>query len=166
MALRKPPVARAGMLIRRPVAEVFGAFVNPAVTSRFWFTRGSAKLEQGRTVTWSWDMYGVSAEVVVKALETNRRILIEWPAPVEWTFEAKTDDTTFVRITASGFTGTDDDQVAQAIDAMGGFSLTLAGCKAWLEHGLSLNLVADHNPEAHTTADPGKGGRATGGGPE
>ncbi|MBC7990984.1 MAG: polyketide cyclase, partial [Luteimonas sp.] len=28
------------MLIRRPVAEVFEAFVDPAITSRFWFTRG------------------------------------------------------------------------------------------------------------------------------
>ena len=146
MTLGKQPVARAGMLIRRPAAEVFAAFVDPAVTSRFWFTRGSARLEAGRTVTWFWDMYGVSAEVRVKALEPNRRILIEWPLPVEWTFEARTDDTTFVRITASGFTGSDDEQVAQAIDAMGGFSLTLAGCKAWLEHGLALNLVADHNP--------------------
>ena len=35
------PVATAGMLIRRPVAEVFEAFANPAVTTRFWFRRGS-----------------------------------------------------------------------------------------------------------------------------
>jgi uncharacterized protein YndB with AHSA1/START domain len=31
--------AKAEMLIRRPVAEVFEAFVDPAVTTRFWFTK-------------------------------------------------------------------------------------------------------------------------------
>lgn len=29
------PTAKAEMLIRRPVAEVFEAFVNPAITSKF-----------------------------------------------------------------------------------------------------------------------------------
>ncbi len=29
------------MLIRKPVAEVFEAFVNPDITSKFWFTKGS-----------------------------------------------------------------------------------------------------------------------------
>ena len=149
MTLHTEPVARARMLIRKPVAEVFEAFVDPAITSRFWFTRGSHRLKEGETVTWHWDMYGVSANVAVKAVERNRRILIEWPTPVEWVFTSPSDGTTFVTITASGFVGSADEQVAQAIDSMGGFSLTLAGCKAFLEHGLDLNLVADHNPEAH-----------------
>jgi uncharacterized protein YndB with AHSA1/START domain len=35
------PVAKAEMLTRKPVAEVFEAFVNPAITSKFWFSKGS-----------------------------------------------------------------------------------------------------------------------------
>jgi len=57
-----------------------------------------------------------------------------------------------VSIVASGFAGSEDDKVASAIDSMGGFSLALAGCKAFLEHGIELNLVADHNPDAHVTS--------------
>lgn len=149
MKLETEPIARAEMLIRRRVGEVFEAFVDPAITSRFWFTRGSKRLKEGQVVTWHWDMYGVSAEVVVKSVEHNHRILIEWPTPVEWIFTPRSDDTTFVSITASGFVGSGDEKVAQAIDSMGGFSLTLAGCKAFLEHGVELNLVADHKPDAH-----------------
>lgn len=149
MTLKTEPIARAEMLIRRPLAEVFEAFVEPAITCRFWFSRGSERLEEGRRVTWHWEMYGVSAEVLVKALEPGRRILIEWPTPVEWSFSARDGDATFVSITASGFRGSDDEKVAQAIDSMGGFSLTLAACKAWLEHGIELNLVRDHAPDAH-----------------
>lgn len=149
MNLQAEPVARAEMLIRKPLATVFDAFVDPAITSRFWFTRGSKRLPEGEVVTWHWDMYGVSAEVAVKSIEHNRRILVEWPTPVEWVFSPRSRDTTFVSVTASGFVGSDDEKVAQAIDSMGGFSLALAGCKAFLEHGVELNLVADHNPDAH-----------------
>src|SRR5262245_34230418 len=72
---------RTGMLIRKPVAAVFEAFVDPAITSRFWFTKGSARLEAGKRVQWDWEMYGVSVPVSVKAVEANARILIEWTGP-------------------------------------------------------------------------------------
>lgn len=147
------PIACAEMLIRRPVSQVFEAFIEPAITSRFWFTRGDRRLEEGETITWYWDMYGVSAEVAVKSIERDRRILIAWPNPVEWTFQPKDERTTFVRIVESGFSGTDDEKVARAIDSMGGFTLVLAGCKAYLEHGIELNLIADHNPGANASGD-------------
>ena len=149
MALQKPVVARTQMLIRRPVADVFAAFVDPSITTKFWFTRSSGLLEEGKTVRWDWDVYGVGTQVIVKNLEHNRRILIEWPTRVEWVFTPKNRDTTFVTITNSGFTGTDDEIVQQAIDSMGGFTFLLSGCKAYLEHGIMLNLVADHNPDIH-----------------
>ena len=47
-------VANAEMLIRRPVTEVFEAFVDPSVTSRFWFSEGSGRLEPGKRITWTW----------------------------------------------------------------------------------------------------------------
>src|SRR5690554_3244745 len=111
MALTTPPVARATMLIRRPVEEVFNAFVDPSVTTRFWFSRSTGPLTPGETVTWYWDHYGVSGDVYVRELEKNKRILIEWPTPVEWVFTPKGENTTYVEITASGFTGTDDEKV-------------------------------------------------------
>jgi catechol 2,3-dioxygenase-like lactoylglutathione lyase family enzyme len=36
------------MLIRKPAAEVFEAFVDPDVTTHFWFTKGSGRLEVRR----------------------------------------------------------------------------------------------------------------------
>jgi uncharacterized protein YndB with AHSA1/START domain len=137
------------MLIRKPVAEVFQAFIDPAVTTQFWFTKSSGKLEVGKRVRWEWEMYGVSADITVKAIEKDKRILIEWPNPVEWVFAPRTSDTTSVTITTSGFSGTDTEVVKRVIDEAGGFALVVAGCKAWLEHGVALNLVADHDPDAH-----------------
>jgi hypothetical protein len=54
-------------------------------------------------------MYGASADVLVKAVECNRRILTDWPTPVEGTFAPGGEDSIFVKITASGFGGTDDE---------------------------------------------------------
>jgi uncharacterized protein YndB with AHSA1/START domain len=147
------PVAKAQMLIRKPVAQVFEALVDPAITSRFWFSKGSGRLEAGKQIRWDWEMYGVFAEVDVKAVEANKRILIEWggpddPTSVEWTFEPSGEDGTFVTVKNWGFTGDAEQTVAAALDSTGGFSFLLAGLKAFLEHGIELNLVADHAPAA------------------
>jgi uncharacterized protein YndB with AHSA1/START domain len=152
LQLNQAPVATTGMLIRRPVAKVFEAFVDPDITTRFWFTRGSGRLETGKQVQWDWDMYGISIPVTVMAVEPNRRILIEWPGQggpttVEWLFTAREDGTTFVRITNAGFVGDGDEVVKQVNDSTQGFALVLAGLKALLEHGIRLPLVADRFPE-------------------
>jgi uncharacterized protein YndB with AHSA1/START domain len=145
------PVAKAEMLIRRPVAEVFEAFADPAITSQFWFTQGSGRLEPGTQVEWTWEMYGFTVQVDVKEVEPNERIVIEWsaygtPTTVAWRFAPRADGTTFVSITNAGFQGSTDEVVKQAIETTEGFTFVLAGLKALLEHGVRLNLVADRNP--------------------
>jgi uncharacterized protein YndB with AHSA1/START domain len=150
--ITQPPSVKTGMLIRKPVADVFEALVDPEITSRFWFTRGSSRLETGKQVRWDWEMYDVSVEVTVKAIEPNRRIVIEWPGysgptTVVFTFSPQKDGTTFVSATESGFTGTGDELVKYIADSTQGFTLTLAGLKALLEHGVRLNLVADRYPK-------------------
>ena len=152
LQLKQIPIARTGMIIRRPVADVFEAFIDPDVTTRFWFTGSSGRLEAGRQVQWDRGMYGISIPVTAKAIEPNRRIVIEWPghgAPttVEWIFAAQKDGTTFVSITLSGFTGDGDALVSQVTDSMQGFALVLAGLKAPLELNARLNLVADRCPK-------------------
>ena len=49
-------------------------------------------------------------------------------------------------ITESGFTGTRDELVKYVSTSGQGFSWTLAGLKALLEHGIQLNLVPDRFP--------------------
>jgi len=152
LQLAEIPVMKTGMLIRKPAADVFEAFVNPDVTTRFWFTKGSGRLETGKPVQWQWEMYDISISVTAKVIEPHKRIVIEWPGyggltTVEWTFEAIQDGTTFVRITESGFTGNGDELVKQVTSSTQGFSLVLAGLKAWLEHGVELNLVRDRYPK-------------------
>ncbi len=152
MKIENIPFGKAEMLIRKPVAEVFEAFINPEITSKFWFTKSSGRLEPGKQIQWDWEMYDSSAQVNVKIIDENKRILIEWsgygtPTTVEWIFTPHTDNTTFVSIAETGFSGNGDEIVKQALDSTEGFTLALVGLKALLEHDIILNLVSDRFPD-------------------
>lgn len=150
MELHKAPIAEVGMLIRKPVAEVYEAFIDPAVTSKFWFSHGSARLDSGRPIEWEWRMYDFKSPVAVRELVKNQKIVVGWDEPattVEWTFKPMLDDTaTFVTIRNFGFQGDADQQVKTAVDSTDGFALVLAGAKAWLEQGITLGLIGDRHP--------------------
>ncbi|TGQ57382.1 polyketide cyclase [Mesorhizobium sp. M1C.F.Ca.ET.193.01.1.1] len=150
MELNQAPVAEAGMLIRRPVAEVFEAIVDPAITTKFWFTHSSGRLDEGKPVQWEWRMYGVSTKVEVSEIVPNEKIAMRWsdpPTTVVWTFTRMPGNTTFLEARNFGFAGSGDEQVSQAIGSTGGFTLVLAGAKAWLEQGLTLGLIGDRHPK-------------------
>jgi uncharacterized protein YndB with AHSA1/START domain len=152
LQLTQAPVAKAAMLIRRPPAEVFEAFIDPAITTRFWFTKSTGRLEPGKRVTWIWEMYDVSTDVDVREIEVNKRILIEWgnydeKTTVEWILTPYEGDATYVTITNSGFQGDGDKVVRDALDSKGGFTWVLAGLKALLEQNIELNAIADAFPK-------------------
>jgi len=147
----KSPLACAGILIRRPAAEVFRAFADPAVTTRFWFTKATGPLALDERVRWSWEMYGASTEVLVRELVPDSRIVIQWnldldPTEVRWTFTPRPEGT-FVEVENRGF-APDEDGVAKAMVATNGFTLVLAAAKIWLEHGIDPRFVIDRHPDA------------------
>lgn len=151
LQLTKAPVAIAEMLIRKPASEVFEAFINPEITTKFWFTKSSGRLEEGKKVKWTWEMYEITAVYSVTKIEKNKSIVGEWPygdvtTHLEFIF-TPCQDGTFVSIVNSGFKGDGDKVVNNALDSKGGFTFVLAGLKAYLEHGIQLNLVLDAFPK-------------------
>lgn len=152
MATENSSFARAEMLIRKPVSEVFQAFINPKITSKFWFTKGSGTLKQDEKTEWTWEMYGFSLSVTTRVLQENKKIVIEWgnkgeETIVEWIFTSLNENETFVSITNSGFHGDTDKIISEVRNSTEGFSLVLAGAKAYLEHQILLNLVLDRFPK-------------------
>ncbi|MEQ2527766.1 SRPBCC family protein [Bacillaceae bacterium CLA-AA-H227] len=143
-------ISKVEMLIRKPVEEVFEAFIDPSITTKFWFTKSSGRLEEGKRIRWDWEMYGVSAKLDVKEVEQNKRILIKFDddTTVEWIFTPRSEGT-FVTIINAGFKGSPEEIVNQVIDSTGGYTIVLCGLKALLEHNIILNLVSDKFPDAH-----------------
>ncbi|MDQ1255408.1 MAG: hypothetical protein QG646_4694 [Euryarchaeota archaeon] len=144
--------AEAGMLIRKPVEQVFEAFINPEITNNFWFSRSTGRLDENDKVLWSWDMYNHTVTVFIESIIPNEKIIVQWgnyeeKTTVEWTFIPLDKSRTFVSIINSGFKGTPDELLSQIRDSTGGFTLVLAGLKAYLEHNIQLNLIADRFPK-------------------
>lgn len=138
----------AQMLIRKPVEEVFEAFINPGVTANFWFTKSTGKLEEGKIITWEWEMYGAKSDVKVNQIIPNQLIKTEWGEPsthVDYEFK-EMERGTLVVIKSYGFTQTGDDLAKIINDNTGGFTTVLDGCKAYLEHRIKLNLIEDKFP--------------------
>ncbi len=143
--------AKAEMLIRKPAKEVFESIINPAVTTKFWFTKSSGRLDENERVDWVWEMYNHSVPVLVKSIQPPKKIIMDWGnggdlTTVEWTFKNINDNETYVSIVQIGFKGTPDALISQVRDSTEGFTIVLAGMKAWLEYGIRLNLVEDRFP--------------------
>lgn len=158
----KTPEVDAKMLIRKPLNDVFEAMVNPNITSKFWFTKSSGVIEPGKTLEWEWGQFGVKDTVNILDVKLNEYISLEWKVGdlttfVEMIFESHSDTSTLVHVTESGFwknSPAKDDALEEKIYLMlgqnGGWNLVLANMKAWLEYGIALNLIADHNPNQVT----------------
>jgi uncharacterized protein YndB with AHSA1/START domain len=154
LVLTRPPSMEVGMLIRRPPPDVFQAIVDPAITTKFWYTKSSGKMTPGAELNWQWEMYSVSSNVAVLEVEENRLVRFEWsgyspdqPTTVEFRFRLFDDEATYVQITEVGFSGDGDRLVECATDSTAGFAFLLSSLKAFLEHDVILSVTLDAHPE-------------------
>jgi uncharacterized protein YndB with AHSA1/START domain len=160
--LTKPPSVDVGLLIRRPPHDVFEALADPSITTRFWYTKSTGRMAEGAEITWEWEMHGVSGKVRVKEVQDGRRIRFCWdgydpshPTTVEFQFVPYENDTTYVHITETGFTGDADTQVRRVTDSTAGFTFLLSSLKAALEHDITLRVVLDAHPPRLQMPSPG-----------
>ena len=136
-------VAQASMLIRRPPAEVFDAFVDPGKLTLFWLDAASGPLAAGAKVEWHFMVPGAVEAVTVTAFEPPKRLAFAWASgiSVDMRFDPHDKDGTRLAVEARGFGG--DDAVAQVANTTEGFSIVLCDLKTLLETGSSANLVRD-----------------------
>ena len=151
--LTKAPSVDVGMLIRRSPHDVFEALADPSITTGFWYTKSTGRMTEGAALTWEWEMYRASGRVWVKQVEPDRCIRFTWdgydpahPTTVEFQFIPYENDTTYLRITETGFTGDTDSQVRAALDSTAGFTFLLSSLKAALEHDITLRVTMDAHP--------------------
>lgn len=151
--LAAAPTVDVGVLVRRPPHEVFEALADPSVTTRFWYTKSTGRMAEGAELTWEWEMHHVSGRVWVREVEPDRHIRFCWdgydpshPTTVEFQFVPYENDTTYLRITETGFTGDADTQVSRALDSTAGFTFLLSSLKAALEHDVTLRVTMDAHP--------------------
>jgi uncharacterized protein YndB with AHSA1/START domain len=155
LRLTKTPSVKVGLLVRTPPERVFEAFRDPAVTTKFWYTKSTGEMTPGATLRWDWEMYGVASDVTVDEVEEHRRIAFRWndhdsegpPTRVELRFDSRGPNATHVVVTEDGFRGDGDTLVELVAASTEGFTFVLSALKAYLEHDLVLHIVEDAHPD-------------------
>ncbi|MCI0764358.1 SRPBCC family protein [Bacillus sp. TL12] len=130
----------------KPANEIFEAIVDPEKMSNYWFSSGTERLEQGKTITWRYDEY--NAEVVIRVLEIeeSKKIVFSWGGYGEETVVTITiselDHTsTMIEVNESGLKEDDPEIVNKMIGQKEGWVYVLTCLKGYLENGVS-NLRA------------------------
>jgi uncharacterized protein YndB with AHSA1/START domain len=140
-----PPVAKIELIIRRPAAEAYRAFVEPEILTKFWLARASERLSPNRRVRWDFLVAGAVATLEVRSMTENQHIATAWDddTTIDFSFSELEPGHTLVRVTQAGFSGSPEEVVAKALDATQGFTIVLCELKAHLEQNTALNAVRD-----------------------
>ena len=138
-----PTVARSEMLIRASAADVFEAFVEPAVLKKFWLKKASGPLQLKQTVRWDFLVPGAHEQVETTHLEKSRRIAFNWSdgKSVDIRLARFGRQATRVTVDVTGFRG--KSAADEAIGATEGFTIVLCDLKSLLEGGASAGMVRD-----------------------
>ncbi|MDG1857570.1 MAG: hypothetical protein P8I94_00620, partial [Emcibacteraceae bacterium] len=67
------PVAKAEILIRKPIDQVFQAFTDPEIITKFWFDKSSGPLVNNACVEWTWSHFNMTIPVIVKEFVQNKK---------------------------------------------------------------------------------------------
>lgn len=144
-------LAQAKMLIRRPARDVFNAFVQPELITKFWLEGTTGPLRQGAQVEWQFMVPGATERVHVTAFDESHRIAFTWSEGglgVGIKFSGEHEDTTVVCVEVRGFKN--DGGMDQVVNATEGFSIVLCDLKVFLETGRSPGLVKDKAELIHS----------------
>jgi uncharacterized protein YndB with AHSA1/START domain len=132
--------------ILKPVNEVFEAIIDPVKMSNYWFSSGSGRLEQGKTITLRYDEYDSQVDIKVMEVEVNKKIVFQWGANEEGhvvtiTLKELDNTNTIIEVNEEGFNENDDELISNLLDNKEGWVYMLTCLKGYLEFGVN-NLRA------------------------
>lgn len=138
------PKFQVQLKIRKPVAEVFDAVVDPKKLSGYFVQNASAPIAAGTTVKWRFAEVPGEHDVVVREVARNERIVLEWEASeggyrtrIEMAFKPLDAGNTMVQISEAGFRDTAAG-IKSSYGNCGGWMHMMCCLKASVEYGINL----------------------------
>jgi uncharacterized protein YndB with AHSA1/START domain len=138
------PKFQVQLKIRKPVAEVFDAVVDPQRLAGYFVQKSSGPLVEGTTVQWTFSEVPGEHPVVVRQVQRNERLVLEWAVAegdydtrIEMLFEPLDATNTMVRIKESGWKD-DPKGIEASYGNCGGWMHMLCSLKGSLEYGINL----------------------------
>ena len=129
------------MKIAAAAPAVFEALVDPDQMSNYWFSYGSGRLEQGKTITWRYEEYNAEVDIKVLELEENKKIVFQWGATEEGnvvtiTLHELENTSTCIEVSEEGFDEQDEHLIRNLLDNKEGWVYMLTCLKAYVEFGV------------------------------
>lgn len=137
---------KTAIQIQKPVADVFEAIVDPAKMSNYFISKGSGRMEEGKTLSWHFPEFDMEFPVRVGQIEKDNYVSYYWDSEdgkellVEMVLTPKGNDT-LVTITEKGMNN-DEAGIKWLKGNTEGWANFLASLKAYLEYGINLRKGA------------------------
>ncbi|WP_210468169.1 SRPBCC family protein [Sporosarcina sp. 6E9] len=134
------------MKILKPVNEVFEAIIDPVKMANYWFSSGTGRVVQGKTITWRYDEYNAEGMIYVSEVLENEKIVFLWGEEGQETvvtikLEMLDRVTTIIQVIESGLKEDDPEIVNKMLGQKEGWVYMLTCLKGYLENGTN-NLRA------------------------
>lgn len=137
---------KAALKILKPEHQVFEAIVDPSLMSKYFISKSSGRMEEGKTVTWQFPEMDMQFPVRVGKIEEDQYISFYWSdmegieTMVEITLRPM-DDSSFVTVTEKS-RDNDEAGIKWLKGNTEGWANFLACLKASLEYGINLRKGA------------------------
>lgn len=136
-------VIKTALQIARPENDIFEAIVDPEKMSNYFISRGSGRMEAGKTLEWAFAEFPDAFPVKVTHAEPSRKVIFEWEGPegkmleVSISLQEAGPSQTLVRVT-EGTMEANETGIRWLAQNTEGWANFLACLKAYMEHGINL----------------------------
>lgn len=145
-------------LVDCEAAQAFDAFADPAKVTRFWLASASGPLSKGAQATWHFMVPGAVDTVTVEALERPSLIALTWSDGTRTRFEFSPHGEGRTKVSVAAEVSGREDLMANVINTTEGYAIVLCDLKAFVENGVSANLVKAKADLIASSAASGAGG--------
>ncbi len=134
------------MQVLKPVNEVFEAIVDPAKMANYFISKGSGRMEEGKTLMWSFPEFEGEFPIKIGSIVQDELISFYWEIEgnehlVSINLSAYKETYTVVNVTESGMENTEAG-IKWLKGNTEGWANFLACLKAWMEYGIHLRKGA------------------------
>lgn len=138
---------KAAIEIQKPAAVVFEAITDPAQMSRYFISRSTGIMEDGKQLVWNFPEFDIDVPVRVGKLVQNQYLSFYWAGDdqkellVEISLASRENGSTVVTVTEKGMNN-DEAGINWLKGNTEGWANFLACLKAYLEYGINLRKGA------------------------
>jgi uncharacterized protein YndB with AHSA1/START domain len=137
---------KTAIQILKPVNEVFEAIIDPDKMSKYFISKSSGWMEDGKQIMWKFPEFDLEFPIRVGKIQKNKYISYSWDVDgiellVEMTLKSRGNSSTVITVSENS-RNNDEEGIKWLMGNTEGWANFLACLKAYLEYGINLRKGA------------------------